>query len=271
MDSSGLPTPVLPPLTWAECGPTGPDLNVYNRKYWSPEMALKRMNPLNGDPSGPYQQLPAAVPRHEVQMGMSSLNGEPSGSYQQLPSVVPRHEIRMGKDESIFRPGNAWEPIKYEAAVTHQPIMPPVSAAGPVTHQPMMPPVSAAGPVTHQPMMPPISAAGPVNGDTPVCGVYSPEINEPKPKAKDANSLNFKYECPRCHSKFSRKYTVKQHFPSCIYKYGNPDSLKWNDHDSTRNYKSRKEYSHNRFRKQVTKNKHNALANTTPVPGQQDK
>lgn len=271
MDSSDPLTRVLPPLTRVESGPTGTDPNLYNGKCLAANRAadnINRLSLLNGEPSGSYPQLPSIVPGHEVQMGMGSLNGEPSGSYPRLPSIVPLHEIRMGPNQSIFRPGNGWEPIMYEAAASRQPMMAAASRQPMVAAASRQPTMAAA---SRQPMMPPDSAAGPVNGETPVCGVYSPEIKKPQPKVKGASCLNFKYECPRCHTKYSRRYTVKQHFPGCIVKYGNPDSLKWSSHDSTKDYKSRKENSYNQDRKQIGVYKRNRSATTAQVLKQQDK
>lgn len=115
---------------------------------------------------------------------------------------------------------------------------------------------------SHQPMLTSGSAAVPDSGsreETAVCGTCYPELQPPTPLA-NPTTANFKYECPRCHKRFSRRYTIKQHFPGCIKKRGNPDSLKWNDNDSSDNtYKPRKENSWNAMRKQI---KVGAIANT---------
>jgi uncharacterized C2H2 Zn-finger protein len=69
---------------------------------------------------------------------------------------------------------------------------------------------------------------------TTVCGVVSPGEDQLSHKTDPKTSVfaNFKYHCPRCDKRFSRRYTVKQHFTSCINKHGNPKGLKWIDHPS---------------------------------------
>lgn len=71
---------------------------------------------------------------------------------------------------------------------------------------------------------------------TDVCGVYSPEIGPPKekPVVKKAKYIIEPYRCPRCNSPFTRPYTIKQHFPACVRKYGNPCSVKWTDYARVR-------------------------------------
>ena len=54
---------------------------------------------------------------------------------------------------------------------------------------------------------------------TDVCGVISPE--KATPVRKD-NLGNGEFSCPRCGSSFTRPKSVKDHFPSCISRYGNP-------------------------------------------------
>ncbi len=66
-----------------------------------------------------------------------------------------------------------------------------------------------------------------VGGPTDVCGVYSPEK---KPPVK--RSCRGVFHCPRCDSQFTTSNTVNYHFEKCIARYGNPRSLKWNDHPS---------------------------------------
>ena len=68
-----------------------------------------------------------------------------------------------------------------------------------------------------------------VGGTTNACGVFSPEI---KPPVK--RSCHGEFHCPRCDSQFTRSNTVNYHFEGCIAKYGNPGSLRWNDHPSLR-------------------------------------
>ena len=66
-----------------------------------------------------------------------------------------------------------------------------------------------------------------VGGLTNVCGVFSPEK---KPPVKRSSHGDF--HCPRCDSQFTRPRGVNYHFEDCIAKYGNPSSLRWDDHPS---------------------------------------
>ena len=68
-----------------------------------------------------------------------------------------------------------------------------------------------------------------VGGTTNACGVFSPEI---KPPVK--RSCHGEFHCPRCGSQFTTAKGVNYHFEGCIAKYGNPGSLRWNDHPSLR-------------------------------------
>ena len=68
-----------------------------------------------------------------------------------------------------------------------------------------------------------------VGGTTKACGIFSPEI---KPPIK--RSCHGKFHCPRCDSHFTTSKGVNYHFEGCIAKYGNPGSLRWNDHPSLR-------------------------------------
>ena len=81
------------------------------------------------------------------------------------------------------------------------------------------------------PALTPPRMANPRNSElTSVCGVVSTE----KRRAVHTHSKDphFLYHCPRCDKGLSRRYTVKQHFPGCILKHGNPEGLKWTDHPS---------------------------------------
>lgn len=83
---------------------------------------------------------------------------------------------------------------------------------------------------------PPIDMANiPRNSEwTSVCGIVSAGEDQLSHMIapQTAINTNFKYHCPRCDKGFSRRYTVKQHFTSCVKKYGNPKGLKWVDHPS---------------------------------------
>ncbi len=67
------------------------------------------------------------------------------------------------------------------------------------------------------------------DGYTDVCGVYSAEVLKPVKKTNDGNG---DFCCPRCGSNFTRRKTVKDHFPSCVAKHGNPQRLRFTDHPS---------------------------------------
>ena len=64
---------------------------------------------------------------------------------------------------------------------------------------------------------------------TDVCNVYSPEKSIP---VKKYNHGKGEFCCPRCGSNYTRPKTVKDHFPDCVSKCGNPDSLRYTDHPS---------------------------------------
>lgn len=66
------------------------------------------------------------------------------------------------------------------------------------------------------------------HGYTVYCGVQSPE-REPPVAAIGRAGL---FHCPRCLSRYTREDAVRDHWPGCIEQYGNPDSLRWTDHDS---------------------------------------
>ncbi|MCJ1463897.1 hypothetical protein MMC07_002506 [Pseudocyphellaria aurata] len=45
------------------------------------------------------------------------------------------------------------------------------------------------------------------------------------------------YRCPLClEARYTRRYTLKQHFPKCVEKRGNPHHLKWDDDPSVALY-----------------------------------
>lgn len=66
-----------------------------------------------------------------------------------------------------------------------------------------------------------------ISGPTNACGVFLPEK---KPPTKRSNHGAF--HCPRCDSQFTKAKGVNYHFEKCVATYGNPKSLKWNDHPS---------------------------------------
>ena len=67
------------------------------------------------------------------------------------------------------------------------------------------------------------------NGYTIACGVICPEL---APPMKKVNPKGGGFYCPRCGSNFTRAKSVKDHFPGCISKYGNPRGLRYTDHES---------------------------------------
>lgn len=162
------------------------------------------------------------------------VNGESSGPYQQPPSTPRQHEEPVDGDQPVFPQGDVSESLRYEAVAFHY-------------YQPMLPPQSLAESN--------ITMAK-AELQTPVCGVYCPEIQKPSPRVKSGSS-NFRFECPRCRTRFSRRYTVKSHFPSCIEKYGNPDALKWNEDASMQGYQPRKRNPYNILRSLSSREKKN--------------
>ena len=66
---------------------------------------------------------------------------------------------------------------------------------------------------------------------TEVCGIVSPATGL-HPMKKVSKAQGASYHCPSCDSNYTRPRTVKDHFLSCIRKYGNPLGLKYTDHPS---------------------------------------
>lgn len=64
---------------------------------------------------------------------------------------------------------------------------------------------------------------------TDVCGVSSPAKASP---VKKFNYGKGEYCCARCGSNFTRPKSVKDHFPDCISKFGNPQALCYTSHPS---------------------------------------
>lgn len=67
------------------------------------------------------------------------------------------------------------------------------------------------------------------DGYTDVCGLRFPEVSIP---VRKDNPGKGEFRCPRCGSNFTRPKSVKDHFPYCISKYGNPQALRFTDHPS---------------------------------------
>lgn len=153
------------------------------------------------------------------------VHGESFDPYQQPPSTPRQHEEPVEGYQPVFPQSDVSEAQSYEAVNYHH-------------YQPMLP---------TQPWAGSLITTGKAEPQTPVCGVYCPEKRKPYPKAKSGSS-NFRFECPRCSTRFSRRYSVKSHFPGCIDRYGNPDALKWNEHASTQGYQPRKRNPYNIFR-----------------------
>lgn len=70
-----------------------------------------------------------------------------------------------------------------------------------------------------------------ISGKTEYCGVSSERIMTPK----KAPRLKGDFFCIICDSSFTRRESVKYHFPSCVRKHGNPLGNSWNDHGSCKN------------------------------------
>lgn len=64
---------------------------------------------------------------------------------------------------------------------------------------------------------------------TDVCGVVSQPRANP---VKRYNPGKGEYCCPICGSNYTRPKSVKDHFPSCVSKCGNPQGLRYTDHAS---------------------------------------
>lgn len=60
---------------------------------------------------------------------------------------------------------------------------------------------------------------------TRACGIVTRETTQPVPGGGGRGD----YRCPRCHGRFTRSRTVKDHFASCVRKFGNPEGLHWFD------------------------------------------
>ncbi|MCJ1427672.1 hypothetical protein MMC29_005577 [Sticta canariensis] len=176
------------------------------------------------------EHVPSEIAPHQLDF----VHGESSGPYQQPPPTPRQHEEPVDGYQPAFPQGDVPESLKYEAVTFehYRPILPPQSLAESI--------------ITTDKAEP----------QTPVCGVYCPEIQKPRPKEK-SGSLNLKFECPRCSTRFSRRYSVKSHFPSCIERYGNPDALKWNEHASAKGYQPRKRNRYNIFRSLSARGKKN--------------
>lgn len=60
------------------------------------------------------------------------------------------------------------------------------------------------------------------------CGTRMPETKEP---VADGSGKG-EYRCPRCLGRLTRPRSVKDHFVSCVRKYGNPQGFHWFDHQT---------------------------------------
>lgn len=64
---------------------------------------------------------------------------------------------------------------------------------------------------------------------TAMCAKVSPSRGTPFPHRSGAGGA---FRCPRCHGRFTKPRSVKDHFIKCVNKYGNPAGLSWFDHPS---------------------------------------
>lgn len=98
--------------------------------------------------------------------------------------------------------------------------------------------------VADPPIDPQLFAPNPIN---PLAGMPTEHISQtnnartqPDTGVHHPDREDFKFICPLCGAKRSRRYTIKQHFPGCVRKRGNPNGLEWTDHPSTHGYSPRK-------------------------------
>ena len=81
---------------------------------------------------------------------------------------------------------------------------------------------------------------------------HTVQTNEPATptdeSAQPSGSQRSRYTCPLCKKTMSRRYTVKDHFPACAEKLGNPDNLEWTNDSSTKKYIPRAQSLYNRDR-----------------------
>lgn len=93
------------------------------------------------------------------------------------------------------------------------------------------------------------TATNVVAGVTTGQNLQTSEATTQENGAVDDGGSDKKFSCPICGGKRTRRYTIKQHFPKCVKKNGNPQGLKWTDHPSTEPYKARKTSLWNKDRK----------------------
>lgn len=91
------------------------------------------------------------------------------------------------------------------------------------------------------------TSSAPTNAVAAVAPAHTSPPNDaanqtPRPP-QPPNSEGFKFTCPLCGMKKSRRYTIKQHFPKCVENKGNPNNLLWTDHPSTNPFRARKKDS----------------------------
>ncbi len=68
-----------------------------------------------------------------------------------------------------------------------------------------------------------------------MCGLVTREISKPPTPKNKGEKAGF--HCPRCNGQFTRARSVKDHFITCVGKYGNPQGLSWWDHPTLRGAK----------------------------------
>lgn len=59
--------------------------------------------------------------------------------------------------------------------------------------------------------------------------LHSPDREHGSTKLDGTKNPGKPHRCPRCFATFTRRYTIKQHFPGCIERTGNPQNLSWDD------------------------------------------
>ena len=63
----------------------------------------------------------------------------------------------------------------------------------------------------------------------------------------DHGEEKFPFVCGLCHDCYTRRYTVKRHFPECVKKHGNDGNLAWDSHPSCKQGRAYKPRGSNRW------------------------
>ena len=162
---------------------------------------------------------PADIPQPSIERAESTARGRSQTSHELEPTVYGGvSAYRSDSSEDIVI-------INDSAALP----------SGPVTTLALR----SANPPPRSPTKKPRNPHTRLDGLTDVCGVYSPATNL-QPVTTISSKPDAKHTCPRCLSTMTRARTVKDHFPGCIAKHGNPQSLKYTDHPSMQTTEKRR-------------------------------